>query len=857
MERHPSPTTRAEQRPDREKEKERWAAIYALNLKADISWEQMGAAYFKSAMAQKDLEAGVKTNRSGHTQSELEAWLEANWSTREKRQRLYQENAWIGDKIRALILFPNDYKTKWAEIDARRNLGPGRAEVPAEDEPEVEDIIDPEEEKKENQERTEARFNDEAKYRITHTDGLAGDEPRSESESSEAAKQKLIDLIKGGKLKKIVLHQTPDLDANFAAYLLEKAIRKYSPDTILEIVLVKKGNWLKGEFNIDTGGRPAGLTLEKDGSLFADHHQKEKGPSTSASQVILESLEATDLLSQTELEPWERNLVKFVTQIDNLDYEITPEFYAGDWSKTLYGLYRIIPYQEIMKIFQEGGPDFDPRQPLDETYTKNAALSFTARKWVMKEFTTSSGEKKMFEVPQKHRLNNIYEATELVKENTERSKNNIQHAVEAMAKEGDLGRPIDHPKWGKTLIDWVSYRKVRGGRRLDLPDIHNEALKAYGYDTLIRYYPSQNSFFIQTNRDLTDIARRVEELKLPPDLIKVIPVRGVMLLGRSKNWRETGKINYRENYIRLLDALEMKGTEDIHKLFPDDVELKDYTMEDIRRQMIRDFEYEKSDMSFKEIMRRRAAEIGLTAEEISDLERLDSNIAWNRISSKIADKLGITLEKTVAEKLPQLPGKSLNILFKAIAAKSFNENLAEDPDEVDWLTGEKVRAATSNADAKGMLQKMGYNSFEVKERDDKKFITNISKEPAPIPEPTPAAPEPAPAPAPPAPEPEPQPEPAPTAEQLLMAGLKVSPEEYREAGLAKLDAEEMGQLQSALRNGEHKMNYRTIKEKELANAFVERLNKMGYENEPAPTDKNGKANPNGRFLTISGITKRS
>ena len=81
-------------------------------------------------------------------------------------------------------------------------------------------------------------------------------------------------VIHGDKMKnkegKEFLALKPDLDSRAAIYLLELAGVNYN-----KLTFVKKGEWIPGSINIDTGERP-GLDFEEDGSVFFDHHGVER-----------------------------------------------------------------------------------------------------------------------------------------------------------------------------------------------------------------------------------------------------------------------------------------------------------------------------------------------------------------------------------------------------------------------------------------------------------------------------------------------------------------------------------------------------------------------------------------------------
>lgn len=118
---------------------------------------------------------------------------------------------------------------------------------------------------------------------------------------------------------------------------------------------IPKGASVPGKMHVDTGGR-YGIVLEKekDGkttTIYFDHHSAELGTPTSATQLLYEGLTASGLLKKrVHL----NELVRFVTQADNLSY---PEEYYKlypESPRTLVGLWYHIKFKHLLDFFIDG-----------------------------------------------------------------------------------------------------------------------------------------------------------------------------------------------------------------------------------------------------------------------------------------------------------------------------------------------------------------------------------------------------------------------------------------------------------------------------------------------------------------------
>lgn len=308
-----------------------------------------------------------------------------------------------------------------------------------------------------------------------------------------------------------------DLDAMGGVFLMDLAGINYKM-----VTFVPKGKELAGAVHIDTGGKPK-LTMEEDGSIFFDHHSSEKGPSTSATAIVYESLTKAGLLKK---EAWLDNFSKFVTEIDNLDYPIDENFLKNDWWRTPYGTYKALPLSFITKLFQEGR---DPRQPFAED---------EAKKIIVKE---SKGKKiTLWDIC----LNN--------KGLMRISLNGIEEAKQRV-QQGQV-KP-ESAELGKVLLNIVeTNRDPKTGQlkqRNKIP-LGFTAAKALGFDTYALWSFASNSFFLtsQTNK-LAAAFKRLHEAFPAVQLI-----RGTMVInppserGTSYHEKEV-QLNKFLNYLSI------------------------------------------------------------------------------------------------------------------------------------------------------------------------------------------------------------------------------------------------------------------------------------------------------------------
>ena len=74
---------------------------------------------------------------------------------------------------------------------------------------------------------------------------------RTAQESEQDALNKFLSLAKEKKIKRIIVHDNPDLDAKIAIWLMKKALG----EDIEVLTIPKGGNWSAGDIHLDVGER--------------------------------------------------------------------------------------------------------------------------------------------------------------------------------------------------------------------------------------------------------------------------------------------------------------------------------------------------------------------------------------------------------------------------------------------------------------------------------------------------------------------------------------------------------------------------------------------------------------------------
>lgn len=248
---------------------------------------------------------------------------------------------------------------------------------------------------------------------------------------------------------KPILMNFSDLDGNCAVGLME-----FAGLSTKHVEYVKKGAFIAGKINLDTGDRH-GVVVEDEGrTAFFDHHAAESGSDTCATKIVYEALVKLGLLKKEE---WLDKLIEFVTNEDNQTYPSPNpiEDYKNSW-QSLLGLGTYIKFKKLVDFFQ----NFNklPREPM------------------------TADELKRFGLDKK----------------TEGRKKEIEHNVKVL--EGETGKEaevndfvVKTKKYGKIIIDIVrpDGQKLLRGRGFPIA-------KAFGFGGYLIWNPSANNFFLST-----------------------------------------------------------------------------------------------------------------------------------------------------------------------------------------------------------------------------------------------------------------------------------------------------------------------------------------------------------------------
>lgn len=221
-----------------------------------------------------------------------------------------------------------------------------------------------------------------------------------------------------------------------------------------KIEYISKGAAVPGKMHIDTGGR-YGIVLEKekDGkttTIYFDHHSAELEIPTSATQLLYEGLTASGILKK---DVHLNELVRFVTQADNLSY---PEEYYKLYSespRTLVGLWYHIKFRHLLDFF------IDNKKPTDI-------------------LTDAELKKYHLEKTSKNKL----------------EKNNVAKSLAILKEMEQTGLIIETEKYGKIAVD------------LDkrIPD-GTIAAKYYGCNGYIIWESNEVGFFVTVpGRDIAE-----------------------------------------------------------------------------------------------------------------------------------------------------------------------------------------------------------------------------------------------------------------------------------------------------------------------------------------------------------------
>jgi len=307
-------------------------------------------------------------------------------------------------------------------------------------------------------------------------------------------------------LEKLLIPES-DFDGKMVTYLLNMAGIKYD-----SLTYVKPGESIKGSVNIDTGEKS--IEIEKDGTIFIDHHAKEKGQAHSAASILYKILLEANLLKES---PWLNNLIKFTNEIDDEAYEFNKDFsFQDDWSKSFYGLYRKLDFETVVEYFKTKGENFDPKKPFDEEEINNGLIK------------TSDGKEKSIK--------------KLCEEQQNFVKKNIKEVIDVERQQ--LRDKATNFSEGKILIN-----RINPADKFKKLGLGFTAARAMGYKTYISLTEDDGTFFISSqNADyLAKLFKKASEKFSSAKLI-----RGNMIIQNNPS----EKINW-EDFLKTLD-LERK-----------------------------------------------------------------------------------------------------------------------------------------------------------------------------------------------------------------------------------------------------------------------------------------------------------
>ncbi len=495
---------RGGEKTDHARRMEKWSGV--LNITESAKWEDFEDKIRE--LEAKDLKLSPAAIWEAIIAKESEIWLKENWSTPETRKEKYKEFDWYGEKVRAWVNDKENYLEEWKNIDndritqAFKKYGGKVKDLPKSD-----GFL------------TDRELVDMAPKAFA-LDGQKMEE-REEMMRPEVASKMLLEQLKNGQIDRIVIG-ADDADARLAVRIFTD-FNKLG-DKIRVVSQVSNGQWMRNAINIDTGNRPAGLVGEGKKTYFFDHHQEHRTEPTSGAKLVFEWILEHDLLPDTydgmnkaELRAWLERAVKFVTEVDNASHLYINEknadgspkdkdkidaekqelekFYKNDFAKSLYGLYNNLPFEELLKLLKE---DRDWRSPLSDDYlAKISAIRIY-------KIPPSGEEKTDIE-------NLLRDTVERVKGEVISSIDTIRAAEEEMKRKNIKNQ---HPILGKVLVNFKESTKLLGQEKPweeQVQPAHREAAYALGYDTQITFSQADNKFWIQSRKDLSQMAEEIKK----------------------------------------------------------------------------------------------------------------------------------------------------------------------------------------------------------------------------------------------------------------------------------------------------------------------------------------------------------
>jgi hypothetical protein len=299
-----------------------------------------------------------------------------------------------------------------------------------------------------------------------------------------------------------------DMDTSVALYILDQAGIQYK-----KAELVPKGSKSTDKdpgryLHVDTSGEAFGIQENVDGrtvDMYADHHQKEKGANTSASDIVYKSL-----IYSKQLEPNNKlgNLVAFVNSYDNLSYvdekEFNKEYFEKYWATSMQAIGKEVHIKQLLKWFNEN--DFNK----NTYFTKKDAES---------EVILKDGS-----------IAKLGDLISKLKTQVKYAGPGIEVAQKRMENKG---MPMETQELGKVLYNTLDEEEnpINPNKKKNIIPNAFIACKANGYDTYVAYNSKDNRLFINsTTKDLAGVYNR-----LKAKLQNTVLVRGVMIISINES----------------------------------------------------------------------------------------------------------------------------------------------------------------------------------------------------------------------------------------------------------------------------------------------------------------------------------
>ncbi len=286
-------------------------------------------------------------------------------------------------------------------------------------------------------------------------------------------------IFQGGRLQKF-----SDLDGKACIALFkmaginvsESGARSRSKGGVA-LTYVEPGAAVEGGINVDTSGKEGVVFDPETGTLYMDHHGGESRSDTSAAELVYDTLWRCGLIEPTmELEA----AVAFVTAKDNgmmLEYglqemglennreEMRRMFMQS--GRTLAGLSDFVQFEELLKMYQSWVKD--PESVW--------GMCFDSPYRVMTD-------EELKQIGFRGKGKTLFDRA------VERDRA-VQQSAETVLRLNEEGWAFNSEKYGRVLVD--NKRQVGLGA---------EAALALGFDTYVIWNKEENSFVIQSTRDL-------------------------------------------------------------------------------------------------------------------------------------------------------------------------------------------------------------------------------------------------------------------------------------------------------------------------------------------------------------------